>query len=79
MADKEMSAEQILRWLIEFGSDWVVFGTTLKDTWAMREIGLTKAEAQGDLKSNININDGEPWKMKLTEKALARLDDGTNP
>jgi hypothetical protein len=29
MAKREMSTEQILRWLIEFGSDWVVVGKTL--------------------------------------------------
>lgn len=77
MAKREMNTEQILRWLIEFGSDWVVVGETLRETWAEREIGFHDAERQGDLDSNLHVYDGEPWRVKLSEKALSRLKRGT--
>jgi hypothetical protein len=73
MAKREMSTEQILRWLIEFGSDWVVVGKTLNASWAMSEIGFEEAVRQGDLDSNLNVYDGEPWKVKLSEQAIERL------
>ena len=72
-----MSDDDILRWLIDFGTDWVVVGETLKGTWAIEEIGFTSAVVQGDLESNLNIYDGEPRKLKLSEKAIARLGDRT--
>jgi hypothetical protein len=70
-----MSNDQILRWLIEFGSDWVVVGVTLRNTWAVRDIGLESAGQQGDLDSNLALYDGEPWKVRLTQQALDRLKD----
>jgi hypothetical protein len=39
----------------------------------MSEIGFEEAERQGDLDSNLHVYDGEPWKVKLSEQALKRM------
>lgn len=71
-----MSTEQILRWLVDFGTDWVDIKIDLEGTWAMDDILLFKAEMQGDLE----LNDLHPldavWKARLTKKALKRLEKG---
>jgi hypothetical protein len=73
MAKREMSTEQVLRWLLQFGSDWVIVGDILDETWAMSEIDFGEAERQGYLESNLSTYDGKPWQLKLTEQAIKSL------
>jgi len=71
-----MDNEIILRWLAEFGSDWVVVGKTLRDTWATMSIDIDGEASQGYLESNLRVYDAEPWKVRLTQKAIEKLEKG---
>ena len=75
-----MKDDDILRWLIDFGTDWVEYTVTLQGTWIGLDAGIL-----GEGMERKYIEEREPfdtkgykWELRLTEKALARLDDGTN-
>lgn len=64
-----MRNEERLRWLIQFGSDWVGYQDVLVGTWA-NQIDLVKARYEGDLLSNESER---PWALKLSDEALRKL------
>ena len=67
-----MKDEQILRWLIEFGSDWV-YARLLALTWADRELHWRNCVEKGLLERKVDIL---RVYYRLTPKALERIDDG---
>jgi hypothetical protein len=69
MAKRQMRNEERLRWLIQFGSDWVGYQDVLVGTWA-NQIDLVKARYEGDLLSNESER---PWALKLSDEALRKL------
>jgi hypothetical protein len=71
---KEMTNDQILRWLIEFGSDWV-HQDILLGTWADRDLTWIAQRRFGLLEIvEKNLSD-EWWLVRLSQKALDRLKD----
>jgi len=60
-----MSHEQILRWLIEFGTE-TVHPTKLFDTWADEEVNWFENSCNGMLDQDIKG-------YKLSDKAIRRL------
>ena len=69
MAKRQMRNAERLRWLIEFGSDWVGYQDVLVGTWA-NQIDLVQARYEGDLVSNESER---PWALKLSDEALRKL------
>ena len=63
----EMTDDKILRWLIEFGTDWMN-KISLTQTWADAEIQWVDAIEAGWL--DVSLSYGE---LKLSQKALDRL------
>lgn len=73
-----MSKEHILRWMLEFGTDWVS-QTVLHGTWADREITWSVMHSRGYLK--IQDMRRASWNVRLTSKAIKSLkerDDGVS-
>jgi len=71
-----MSKEHILRWLLEFGTDWVS-QTKLHGTWADIELTWVYMQDEGYLK--IEDMRRRSWNVRLTKKAIKSLkerDDG---
>lgn len=65
-----MTPEKALRWLLEFGSDWVDCGELL-DTWADTDIYWQVAGKQGYLEGREEDGEeGEINCLRLTPKAL---------
>ena len=69
-----MQDEHILRWLIEFGTDWVD-DRTLSGTWADDGFYWHDAKVEGLLELKNEVVEGRPLThaYKLTQKALDRL------
>ncbi len=72
--NREMKDEHILRWLIEFGTDWVD-AHTLTDSWADSEFFWHGAYEEGLLHNKTNDVKTATFGLsyKLTQKALDRL------
>jgi hypothetical protein len=69
----EMNNEQLLRWLIQFGSDWV-HQDVLNHTWADTDLTWTAQQRFGLL--DIDTKTVQPeWRVRLTQQALDRLKD----
>lgn len=68
-----MSREQVLRWMLEFGTGWVseelLFGT-----WADDELTWFACVANGWLDETVDDDMGDM--LKLTPKALESLNGG---
>jgi hypothetical protein len=69
MAKRQMRNEERLRWLIQFGSDWVEYQTVLVGTWA-DTLSFERARLDGDLEFN---DFGAPFAVRLSEEALRKL------
>jgi hypothetical protein len=73
---KVMTADHAMRWLLEFGSDWVR-EEEVKGTWADYELIWLECAADGDLEirriPDIHLQGNE---HRLTEKAIAKLKQG---
>jgi len=69
MAKRQMRNEERLRWLIQFGSDWVDYHNVLSGTWA-DNVGLERARIEGDLEFN---DFGAPFAVRLSDEALRKL------
>lgn len=65
----EMTPEKALRWLIEFGSDWVP-ATTLARTWAVSEITWQTAVVYGYLEKGTLMD-----RYRLTSKSLKLIEE----
>jgi hypothetical protein len=74
--DRSMTPDKALRWLIEFGTDWVNING-LFNTWADNEIERRKAWADGYLIS-AHATDGIRKKYKLSDKALKLIEESKN-
>jgi predicted phosphohydrolase len=69
MEKRQMRNAERLRWLIQFGSDWVGYQDVLVGTWA-DQIDLVKARNEGD----VVYNDFDrAWALKLSDEALRKL------
>lgn len=62
---RQMTPEKALRWLLEFGSDWVDCGD-LNGTWADEGIYWHDAEKRGYLETRDEVT----YDIRLTPKAL---------
>ena len=72
--NRRMLDEHILRWLIEFGTDWVN-SHTLTDSWADPAFFWHGAREEGLLEHKEGVVEKKPfnYSYKLTQKALDRL------
>jgi hypothetical protein len=69
----EMTNDQILRWLIEFGSDWV-HQNILNRTWADKDLTWIAQQRFGLLEIDEKSVENW-WLVRLSQKALDRLKD----
>ena len=69
---KAMSKQSVLRWMLEFGTDWVE-QAQVRGSWADLELYWEALDTQGWLKIR-DINAGA-YQMRLTEKAIKSLEE----
>jgi hypothetical protein len=68
---RAMSKQSVLRWMIEFGIDWVE-QARVRGSWADIELYWEGLDEHGWLK--IENRDVKEYRMRLTEKALKSLE-----
>ena len=71
-----MTPEKALRWLIEFGTDWVDTDS-IKDTWADSEIRWHGAVYLGYLERS-DFSETTADMYKLTDKAIKLIEEKQN-
>jgi hypothetical protein len=68
---QRMSKEQVLRWMLEFGTD-DVSTALLHASWADKELHWASLDKHGWLEYSYNA---PPYQVRLTEKAIKSLEE----
>ena len=73
---RKMTPEKALRWLIDFGTDWVEV-RSLFNTWADMELNWKSVMDDGYLEASLDTENVRN-KYKLTDNALKLIEEKQN-